>query len=45
VKILNGYLIFNAIKQNEVCIMCLLKGASKSVKGTAVRSKICDVLA
>jgi hypothetical protein len=42
---LDGYLICNAIRQNEVCIMCLLKGASKSVWNTAVQSKICDLLA
>lgn len=42
---LDGYLICNAIRQNEVCIMCLLKGASKSVHDTTVKSKICNVLA
>jgi hypothetical protein len=42
---LDGYIICNAIRQNEICIVCLLKGASKSVRDTAVQSKICDVLA
>ena len=41
---LDVYLICSAIRQNEVCIKCLLKGASKSVQDTAVQSKICDVL-
>jgi hypothetical protein len=41
----DGYLICNVIRQNEVCIMCSLKGASKSVEDTAVQSKICDMLA
>jgi hypothetical protein len=42
---LDGYLICNVIRQNEVCIMCLLKGASKSVKDAAVQSKMFYVLA
>jgi hypothetical protein len=42
---LDGYLICDVIRQNEVFIMCLLEGASKSVQGTSAQSQICDVLA
>jgi hypothetical protein len=42
---LDGYLIYNAIRQNEVFIMYLFKGERKSVQDTSVQSRICDVLA